>query len=158
MPWRPYSHCHRPGIRWLVICRQCAIAGCTHLPAICNTNHSSHAPLSTDSAYTCAIRANGGASACDNTIRVPRRVAESRLLAGLHDELTAPERFEQFKREVRRRLDAERRSQRHRDRDRPSPALAARLHSAETERATLATRTEARTAKVADFLPRLAAD
>jgi len=56
--------------------------GGSYLPAICNTNHSSHAPLSTDLANTYAIRANGGASACDNTIRVPRRVTESRPLAG----------------------------------------------------------------------------
>jgi len=41
---------------------------------------------------------------------------------------------------------------------RASSALAAPLHGAETERATLAARTEARTAKIADFLPRLAAD
>ena len=133
-------------------------------------------------AYACATRVNGGASACNNTIRVPRRVAESRLLAGLRDELMAPERFEQFKREVRRLLDAERNSLRDQDRERvsrlaqldteignltdaiasgalrASPALAARLHGAESERATLAARTAARTAKIADFLPRLAAD
>lgn len=38
------------------------------------------------------------------------------------------------------------------------PALAARLHDAETERTTLTARTEARTATIAEFLPRLAAD
>jgi hypothetical protein len=93
--------------------------------------------------------------------------------------LTAPERFEQFKREVRRLLDAERGSMRHQDRERTSrlaqldteignltdaiasgalrasPALAARLQAAESERATLSARTEARAAKIADFLPRL---
>jgi len=109
-------------------------------------------------------------------------VAESRLLTGLRDELTAPERSEQFKREVRRLLDAERNSTRDQDRARTSclaqldgeidnltdaiasgalrasPALAAKLQAAESERGTLAARTEARTAKIADFLPRLAAD
>jgi hypothetical protein len=133
-------------------------------------------------AYACATRVNGGASACGNTIRVPRRVAESRLLAGLRNELTAPERFEQFTQEVQRLLDAERNSLCDQDRERvsrlaqldteignltdaiasgslrSSPALATRLHGAESERATLAARTDARTGKIADFLPSLAAD
>ena len=109
-------------------------------------------------------------------------MAESRLLAGLRDELTTPKRFEQFKREVRRLLDAERNSLRDQDRERVSrlaqldseignltdaiasgvlrvsPALAARLQAAESERATLSARTEARTSKIADFLPRIASD
>ena len=96
--------------------------------------------------------------------------------------MTKPERLAEFRREVRVALDAERTARNDAERERnarpasldaeignltdaiasgllrASPALAARLHAAESERAGLASRTETRTAKIADLLPRIAQD
>ena len=117
-----------------------------------------------------------------STLRVPKRVAEAVLLAGIRDELLKPERLAEFRREVRRALDGERKARTDADRERnarlvsleaeignltdaiasgllrASPALASRLHAAETERASLLSRAESQTAKIADLLPRIAQD
>ncbi len=129
--------------------------------------------------YVCATRANGGAHACSNNLRVSRAVAESRLLAGIKAELMAPEYVGEFKREVRALL-ATLRSARNSDRNLRakriaqlereianlaeaigsgllSPALKAKLAAAETEHAELTNPRRSEPGdKISEVLPKLA--
>ena len=131
--------------------------------------------------YCCSTRINGGTHACANSIRIPRRVAESKLLAGIKHELASPEFADAFTRSERKLLaskkaDAKGAGKRRRDRLAEleqeirrlvdaiasgllSPAVKSRLQAAEAERDTL-TRQESQpaqvTAKVIELLPRMA--
>lgn len=58
--------------------------------------------------YGCASYTNGGKNLCGNDLRVPRRLAEEKLLEGIRTELFTPEAIELFRRETIRLL-AERR-------------------------------------------------
>lgn len=69
-------------------------------------------------AYACSTRVNGGKSACENTFRVPRELAEVRLLEGIREALLEPKRVAQFEREVRKALREEQAAQRNGDKDR----------------------------------------
>lgn len=53
-------------------------------------------------AYGCASQVNGGSSACSNTLRVKRSLVESKLLAGIKEDLLKPEIIEEVGRRVRR--------------------------------------------------------
>jgi site-specific DNA recombinase len=128
--------------------------------------------------YACASRTNGGAHACHNGLRVSRTIAESKLLAGIKAELSAPEYLEEFKRAVRQAL-ADSRDARSAQRDARtrrlaelsgeienmvaavvagllSPTLKSKLEAAEAERSAL--RSDSGTSNlptVADLLPLL---
>jgi site-specific DNA recombinase len=79
--------------------------------------------------YGCAGRNAGGPSACGNRLRVRRDVVESRLLAGIKQELLAPARVALFQAEVRRLLQAEAKA--------ATPAAPARLAELRREIANL---------------------
>lgn len=54
--------------------------------------------------YSCSTYRNGGVAACANGMRIERKLAEVKLLAGLKSDLLTPQRIELVKREVRRLL------------------------------------------------------
>jgi site-specific DNA recombinase len=130
--------------------------------------------------YTCASFTHGGRHACGNGFRVVRAVVEGKLLRAISDDLMSKEYLDEFKKDTRRIL-RERRaagSQERATRDaklpelraqianlveaiatgklRASPALAARLATAEDELAVLeatAGDADADLTQIADLLP-----
>lgn len=56
--------------------------------------------------YGCSLNMSGGHSACENRIKVPRRLIEEKLLAVIQDELLHPDLFAVFRSEAHRALNA----------------------------------------------------
>lgn len=61
--------------------------------------------LSAGGRYGCATHKNRGASVCDNSVTVSRRIVEDRLLKSIKDQLLEPGRLEQFKREAAKAIE-----------------------------------------------------
>jgi site-specific DNA recombinase len=61
--------------------------------------------------YVCATHTNGGKHACANSRKAFLTTVEQKVLMVLKEELTAPAYFAEFKREVRRLIDAKQKSQ-----------------------------------------------
>jgi DNA invertase Pin-like site-specific DNA recombinase len=144
----------------------------------CGVCGGSYAIMARDT-YGCATRQNRGAMACDNRFTVSRKLAETRILAGIKRDLFRPEAVALFREEVSRLLRKERARSRP-DRSKTegriatleaeigrmvdairagvfSETLKAELQSAETERARLKgdlRANHAGAAKVVDILPR----
>jgi len=78
--------------------------------------------------YACASRLNGGAAACASDVRVKREIIESGLLAGIKNDLLAPDVMAEVRRHVHQIV---------RDHSRTSPDEGNRLHVVEREVANL---------------------
>ena len=66
----------------------------------CGANYIMHSTTS----YGCALNINGGDAACSNRLRLPRKLAEMRLLDALKQDLFTPEASELFVKETTRLL------------------------------------------------------
>ena len=66
----------------------------------CGANYVMHSTTS----YGCALNINGGDAACSNRLRLPRKLAELRLLDALKQDLFTPEASELFVKETTRLL------------------------------------------------------
>lgn len=78
--------------------------------------------------YACASRINGGAAACASDVRIKRDIIESRLLAGIKNDLLAPDVMAEVRRHVHQVV---------RDNARTSPDKQERLQAVERKVANL---------------------
>jgi hypothetical protein len=78
--------------------------------------------------YACASRVNGGAAACTSDVRIKREIIESGLLAGIKNDLLAPDVMAEVRRHVHKTV---------RDNARTLPDVGSRLQVVEREVANL---------------------